>query len=361
MLLLLLPSQLIFSQKEESWAGLSGYVYGDYFYNILRDTSINSLPDKALSGAKDLNGFQIRKIYFTYNTDISEKFSARFRLNAEPSTVLPNGKLGVSVKDAYLKWKNIFHGSDFYFGLQPTPAFHTIADFWRYKLLADPSLDLRGMVNSRDLGVSLKGKLDDEGVFNYWFMIGNGSSNADFDKYKRIYAHLHLIPINPLKIILYGDVKFRPKVDYQVSYVNSGKMDNNIYTTDLFIGYAIENSLRIGIESYIQKIPNDYYILSGENAVYKTKNTFGFSVFQVYSPDSSFDIIGRYDRFDANLNSDSKGDSRNYFLFGVSYKLNHEVSVTPNILVETYERSAYGRYYTTSVTARITFFYSYHE
>lgn len=360
MLSFLFPANLIFSQKDETEDDFSGYVYGDYFYNVSRDTSIGSIPDKALSGVKDLNGFQIRKIYFTYDTDISNKFSTRFRLSAEPNTKLANGKLGVSVKDAYLRWKNIFPGSDFYFGLQPTPAFYTVANFWGYKLLEDPPLDLRDLVSSRNLAVSLKGKLDETGVINYWFMIGNGSENVDLDKYKRIYAHLHLIPSKSLKIILYGDIKFQPKISYQTDNLNSVKINNNIYTSDLFIGYSLQKTLRIGVESFIQKVSNDYYILSNLERIYKTRNTFGFSVFQVYSLDSLFDIIGRYDYFDSNINRDSKGDSRNYFIFGVSYKPDPDVSITPNFLVETYERSKCHQNYKPSVTARITFFYNYH-
>ncbi|MFZ0456194.1 MAG: hypothetical protein WAM24_20765 [Ignavibacteriaceae bacterium] len=359
--LFLLPANLIFSQKEESEGTFSGHMFGDYFYNINRDTSISSIPNNTLSGQKDLNGFQIRKIYFTYDADITEEFTTRFRLDAEPETKLPNGKMGVALKDAYLKWKNIFSGSDFYFGLQPTPAFYTTVDFWGYRLLEESPLDLRNIVPSRDIAVSLKGKLDLKGIFNYWLQLGNGTGNADFDKYKRIYAHLHLIPSESFKIILYGDIKFKPEINYRINDVSSDKLNNNIYTTDLFFGYSIRNTLRIGVEGFIQKISNGYYIISGTSTIYKTKDTFGFSVFQVYSLGPLFDIIGRYDYYDDNLSAGSRGDSRNYFIFGFSYKPNPDVSITPNILVETYEKSLNNKYYKPSVTARITFFYSYHK
>lgn len=359
-LVLLLPANLTFSQKEEPEGKFSGHMFGDYFYNISRDTSILSIQNKVLNGSKDLNGFQVRKIYFTYDTDISNQFSTRFRLDAEPETELPNGKMGVSVKDAYLRWKNIFAGSDLYFGLQPTPAFYTIADFWEYRLLEKTPLDVRNIVPSRDIAVSLKGKMDDNGVFNYWFLVGNGSGNTNIDKYKRVYAHLHLIPSKSFKIILYGDVKFQPLINFQANNGNIEKLNNNIYTTDLFIGYALENILRIGIESYIQKTNHGYYFYTEPNTILKTKNTFGLSVYEVYNLHPMFDIIGRYDYFDNNMNIETKGDSRNYFLFGVSYKPHADVSITPNLLVETYEKSQSGQYYEPSVTARITFFYSYH-
>jgi len=360
-LILLLSADLIFSQKEESEGTFSGHMFGDYFYNINRDTAISSIPNSASSGKKDLNGFQIRKIYFTYDADISKKFASRFRLDAEPETKLSNGKMGVALKDAYLKWNNVFPGSDFYFGLQPTPAFYTIVDFWGYRLLEEALLDLRKIVSSRDIAVSLKGKLDEKGVFNYWVQLGNGTDKAEFDKYKRIYAQLHLIPSESLKIIIYGDIKFMPDINYSINNVNSVKLSNDIYTADLFLGYTVRNTLRIGLEGFIQLISNGYRIISGTDPVYKTKDKFGLSVFQVYNLSPLFDIIGRYDYFDDNLNTVSRGDSRNYFIFGVSYKPNPDVSITPNILIESYENSLYNRYYNSSVTARITFFYSYHK
>ncbi len=359
-LLLLFTANLAFPQKEEPEGTFSGYMFGDYFYNISRDTSILSIPNSAMGGKKDLNGFQIRKIYFTYDAKISDEFSSRFRLDAEPETKLPDGKMGVSVKDAYLKWKNIFPGSDFYFGLQPTPGFYTIVDFWGYRLLEKAPLDLRNIVPSRDIAISLKGKLDGKGVFNYWVLLGNGNGNADVKKNKRIYAHLHLIPSKLFRIILYGDIKFQPELNYRIDDMKFEKLSNNIYTADLFAGYSLRNIFRFGIESYIQKINNDYYTGSGTNSIFKARNSYGFSLFQIYSPDSTFDIISRYDFFDNNINTDSRGDSRNYFIIGFSYKLNPDVSITPNLLIETYERSISGQYYKPSVTGRITFFYSYH-
>ena len=333
-------------------------MFGDYFYNISRDTAISSIPHKALNGNKDLNGFLIRKIYFTYDSDISDKFSVRFRLNAEPETQLPNGKMGVDVKDAFLKWKNIFPGSDFFFGLQPTPAFYTTVNFWGYRLLEKAPLDLRSIVPSRDIAVSLKGRLDSKGIFNYWFLIGNGKNNSpDIDKYKRIYAHVHLIPSKSWNIILYGDIKFQPEIRYQNNNENENHLNNNIYTTDLFVGYTYKGIFRIGVEGYIQQTKNGCFLIGDEGSRNKNKNTISFSVFNVYNIDTVFSLIGRYDYFD---NSTSfKGDSRNYFILGISYKPDPNVSITPNILIETYERLPYVRAYQQSVTARITFFYNY--
>lgn len=60
---------------------------------------------------------------------------------------------------------------------------------------------------------------------------------------------MHLY-IQSFKIIIYGDIKIRPKINHQISPLYSDKQNNNIYTTDLFLDYYIKNTFRIGVEGY---------------------------------------------------------------------------------------------------------------
>src|SRR5438876_1173313 len=96
----------------------SGEMYFDYFYNIQqRDTS-----------KKDLNGFQFRRIYFTYDYAIASNFDTRFRVEVDQNALTSNGKIGEFVKEAFLKWKNVFEGSDLITGLSPTPTWYVSED-----------------------------------------------------------------------------------------------------------------------------------------------------------------------------------------------------------------------------------------
>ncbi|MCK7527972.1 MAG: hypothetical protein MZV64_65435 [Ignavibacteriales bacterium] len=79
-----------------------------------------------------------------------------------------SNKISVFVKDAYLQWKNIFKGSDLIFGIHPTPAYEISEGIWGNRFLEKTIMDLRGIVSSRDLGASLKGKFSEEGIFKYW-------------------------------------------------------------------------------------------------------------------------------------------------------------------------------------------------
>ena len=73
----------------------TGYIFGDYYYNAVRDTAIAQLKNVANGGLKDLNGFNIRRAYLTYDNDISCCFTSRFRLEMTDKENLTDGKIGV--------------------------------------------------------------------------------------------------------------------------------------------------------------------------------------------------------------------------------------------------------------------------
>jgi hypothetical protein len=117
-------------------------MFGDFFYNA----SQNNPADN------DLNGFQFRRIYATADYSINENFYTRFRLETDQTTNsnTPANKLGVMVKDAWLQWKNVFDGSNLFFGISPTPAFEVAEGIWENRFLEKTMLDYWGVVSSRD-------------------------------------------------------------------------------------------------------------------------------------------------------------------------------------------------------------------
>ena len=80
---------------------ISGLVFGDYYYfgeNHL-DTATATTPKW-----KDQQGFWLRRAYFTYDYNLSPKFTTRFRLEANSNGKLQGGNLTPYVKDAYVRW-----------------------------------------------------------------------------------------------------------------------------------------------------------------------------------------------------------------------------------------------------------------
>ncbi|MGB5288896.1 MAG: hypothetical protein WBN42_10440, partial [Ignavibacteriaceae bacterium] len=345
-----------FSQ-EQSGGNISGYMFGDYFYNILRDSTIDNLNYNALGGQKDVQGFEFRRIYFTYDYKISNQFSTRFRLESQTLVGVQNTLFLTFIKDASLKWKNIFEGSDFIFGIQPNPTFQVSEDFWNYRSLEETIMDLRSIAGSRDFGVSLKGKLSSSGSIKYWFMYGNGSVlESEGDKFKRVYALIELIPSNEWVVTVYGDYRFKPQKEF--SQVEQS-FNNDSFTSALLLGYQNNSNFRIGFEPFLQINYNDQ--IKSETDVYKimNRNALGLSFFGWWKFTESLVGIGRYDYFDPNISSEYKGDSRNYFLLGLSFILHEKVTITPNFIMETYEKPANGVSIDPSLTGRITFYYEF--
>jgi hypothetical protein len=332
----------------------SGYMFGDYYYNIERDTGINNLPDVAIGGKKDLNGFQFRRIYLTYDNDISENFSARVRLEADQVANTSDGKIGVFVKDANITWKNVFEGSNLIFGIQPSPSFEVSEAFFGFRFIEKTIMDLRGITPSRDIAVSLRGRFDKEEKLRYWLMFGNGSGNRpEIDKYKRFYGWLQYSPAPEFTFTLYADYNSRPKIESPIAPGTT--VANSDYTVTAFAGYAKKNVFSIGVEAF-QNFRQNAFV---ENGALKTLTKAGFTVSGTYffSPQLSF--MGRYDYYNPASNNIAVKNARNLFITSLNYKPVDKLIISPNAVIETYQTTASGRVIKPSVTGRVTVYYTF--
>ncbi len=342
----------------------SGLMFGDYFYNVARDSSFNGAGQKnaAVGGQKDLQAFQFRRIYFTYDNDISETFTTRFRLEADQAALTGNGKITTYVKDAWLRWKNIFNGSDFYFGIQPTSAYEISEAAWGYRSLEKTIMDLRGIVPSRELGVALRGKLV-ENLVNYWVTfsdnttstsVPNGTS-AYSDKYKRYSLQFQVMPSKEFQFTVYGSLLARPAInDPKSTATPPATLGNNLTTLALFAGYKTE-MFNIGVEGFMSMLAHD--IPNSDTTGLASRNTLGFTVFGTVNLRQDLVAIARYDYYDPNIDNRYKGDLRNYVIVGLAYKPDKNVQIIPNVQYETYQSVPNGRSIDASVTARVTFYY----
>jgi len=351
--IILLISTSSFAQ-ESGWGKITGQVFADYFYNIARDTSFASFNNVAAEGIKDLQGFVLRRAALTYDKDISEKFSARFRLEADSKSNTSNSRIGVFVKDAYLKWKNIFEGSDLIIGIQPTFSFEVAEKYWGYRSVEKTIQDLRGVVASRDFGISLRGKLTESGSVNYCAMFGNNSANGvETDKYKRYYIAIDFKPFDNFTISLTGDLKAKHSIEDPNN--NGETLANNSILGSLFLGYSEKNKFSFGVETILQVNQNaiihvdEYFNIESKNI-----NGLGVSAFGNYWFTESIAGLLRYDYFDPNIDELSKGNFRNYFIVGVDFKADKNISIIPNVLYESYESLSDGTPFDASITGRVT-------
>ena len=329
---------------------ISGQVFADYFYNVARDTGFSALSNTALNGAKDLHGFKLRRFYLTYDKSISEVFAMRFRLEADEASNTSNGKIGTFVKDAYLEWKEIFSGSDMVIGIQPTPAFEVSEAVWGYRSIEKTAMDLWGIVSSRDQGVSLNGKIMDDGMLNYKVMIGNGSSNSpETNKYKKYYARVESTPFKKLVVTAYADLAARGTIS-----TPAGPIANNSLTVAGFVGFRETDVFSIGLEGFMQSMENGF-VQAGS---YSARSALSISAFGSFTIHPKMKLLARIDSFDPNSNSAATGDSRIFAVAGIDWQPDGKVSIIPNILIESYDNRA-GVAVDPSVTARVTVAYSF--
>ncbi len=338
---------------QDSLAGkFSADVFGDYSYNTVHDTSAAIANAAVGGGGRNFNAFQFRRIWFTHDNPISKKFSTRFRIDGTTGSPI--------VKDAFVRWKSVFSGSDLCIGLQLTPAYEISSKAWGYRALEKTIMDLHGIVSSRDLGISLRGTIDGHGALNYWVMVGNNSgTGVETDRYKRFYANVEIHPLERLLVTFYADYSMKPDINNAASAaIPKSSMNNDDMTTAAFVCYGVTDKFNVGIEAFSKITANGNAIGSPQNVIYTAKNALGVTVFGTCSVSPDLTLVSRFDIFDPNTDGNFTGDARNYFLAGLSWKVDKNVTIIPNVQYETYERSATdNRGYDPSVTGRMTFYY----
>lgn len=335
---------LSLSAQEQPAGKVHGYVFGDYFYKINGDSTGTGSQYSSLR--KDYQAFQFRRLYLYYEHNLSEKFFAQFLLEGNDKA-FTDGKHGVFVKTAYLEWKNIFSNTNLWFGLIPTPTWSLVPEkVWNYRSIEKTIVDFRGLGNASDFGVSLRGKFDDEGMFNYVAMIANGAgTKPEFNKYKKYYLSLNAKPIKELVIEGY--------FDYEPNAKKNDK-SKDIMLLKGFVGYQASD-FTIGLEAFQQ---------TKKNATSDSVDIvpFGISVF-AWAPIPGIEGLNgfaRFDIYDPDTKIKDAGYKENFITFGLDYMPIKNVHLMPNLWVNTFsDKSPAGVSRDADVVARMTFFYVY--
>jgi hypothetical protein len=330
-----------FAQDDFPKVNIHGLTFGDLFYNVSSSNPAN----------KDVNGVRINRVYFTGDFTLSNQFSSRFRLETHQ---LYDGTFGMYVKDAWMKWSNIFSGSDLIFGISPTPAFDVSEGAWGHRYLEKTIMDLNGIVGSRDMGIDLKGKFDEGGTVKYWIKIGNNSGNKpEGDKYKRYYGLLEFDPSPSLLITLYGDYASAAPVK-----LNGTSYDHGAVVAAAFINYREKGVFSIGFEGFIRSIQNNYPAQTGTSLT--SQSGHGISIWAYANLSPTVQLVGRFDNVDPNTASygGAQYDATNLILAGVQFNPIKSVSITPNVEVFTHQAPP-NTTVDSDVTPRISFYWEF--
>jgi hypothetical protein len=301
---------LSFSTLSAQEGRISGYIFGDYFYEF-------SHPD-ATTQALNRNGFQFRRAYFTYDRDLSQQFSVRFRLEMNSPDFGRNDLLVPYIKHAYLRWNNLIPQSKLSFGLSSTPTWNVSEGVWGYRSVEKTIMDLRKVASSADLGMALEGKLTESGVLNYHILIGNGTgTRGEIDKNKRAYISVP-IKIQQAYILV-------PYFDYEGG--NDGTSKNMLA---LFAGLQ-KSRFHGGVEVF-QKVSNKAL------ANNQDKTEKGLSVFGAAKVVEKIKLLGRFDIYDPNTDVDDDGNT--FIIAGLDFAPDKNVNIIPNVKIESYQAAS---------------------
>ena len=330
---------------------ISGLVFGDLYYNTTGDPTHHYNAAGADSGksyidgngvpiTKDLNGAQIRRIYFQLDNDLSIKYSTRFRLEADSKELTSGGKIGVFVKAAYLQAKDWIPRGNAFIGMANTPTFENSEEFWGYRSVEKTITDFRGLVSSSDLGVLLKGYLDGGHKIGYSGMLGTDTfQRPENNRQKRAYL---AIPLRPIE-----DLRIEPYVDYEWIRTNTGEHDKALYK--IFAGYEFKR-MAIGGEAFKQ-------VVHGSNTSLAYTYPVGYSVFARFAGTAKLHAYARYDKFQPNTKGANRVD-QSLYIAGLDWEPYKDVHLMPNI--ESLQYDARGTATPPShhdTQARITFYY----
>ncbi len=332
---------------------IGGLGYVDYFYRFgdddetflwqkPKDTLWDSDRDATINDA--FHGFTYRRLYLTTDAAISERFKARFRLEASDSKVGSGGPVPF-VKDMWIDWKYAGDHSA-RMGVMPPPAFQLSESVWGFRSLEKTILDVQGINSSRDFGIRFDGPVPVRGdLVRYAAMLANGEGNrADSDKYKKGYARISIHPAGKLVFsagVDYGKHQLAPQEDIFISR-REARMS-------VFGGYEGDR-LRFGLEAFRYELTwlDETYattVRSNENeAGYveirqkhePTMRIIGLSAFGSAKVHPRAEFVGRLDltRNDDDFAATYSDDpllNETLALAGIAFSPHENVRVIPNL------------------------------
>lgn len=338
---------------------ISGYMFGDLYYNAngtpthVYDASGVDNGKTNIDGkgpiTQDLNGAQLRRVYFQLDNDLTVRYATRFRLEADSKSLTADGKITTFVKNAYFQAKHVVPRGDFFFGMITTPSYENSEEFWQYRSSEKMIMDFWGLASSSDIGAELKGYADPGHHVGYAAMIGDGTNQKpENNRFKKFYLSV------PLR---WGDLRFEPYADYQAVRVNLGPrvpadtdslaVNNDQATYKIFAGYEMR-TVAIGVEAL------DVVTHKGPAPNQEPR---GLSVFARGMATPTLGWFARFDEWQPDHNLANRVDTQ-LWIAGVDWRPLPDVHIMPNL-----EATQYLKQGTASppphhdLQARVTFYY----
>jgi len=265
------------------------------------------------SNASGNDGFDIKRAYFSYSSDISEELLFKIRLDVGRDQ--DGGKLNSYLKNAYVDWK-CENGDKLSMGLIGTNSYGVQEKNWGYRFVEKSVLDKYIMTNTADFGIGYSKKF---GQFKTSLQLlnGEGFKSEESNNQQALYFSL-----------LYGESKLNQNDGFNFGVVinhvpQEDGIDNSL--VGFFGGWA-SNNLRFGLEH------NQYK----EKAFSYTKDVS--SLYTNYTISDNWDIFFRHDihneELDVNMLPENSGELPSEFaIYGGVWNPTKGLYISPNVHV----------------------------
>lgn len=319
---------------------LWGYVFGDYYYKAHSDELNRGGANQFTGLDKGANAFDIRRAYLGYDFRFNKTFSSEFLLASENWD--PSSKIAPTLKYANVQWNNIFKGSTLVIGLSGTPAFGPSSEkIWGYRSIEKTITDMH-KTQSYDLGIALKGRLDNKGNFGYHIMVGNGSgASADKNNFRKFYGSVYgLFLDKKIMVNLYGDYE---RFNWQPGFHHAQSMEKIVVSySGKVITAGVEAFLRNGQDDIIKTSQSGIADTTNGNAtgislfirgnIIKEKLGF-FARTDFFNPYRGFDNAYTYEGLSPQYDPNNK---EQFITFGIDFTPVKNVHFMPNIWYNAY-------------------------
>lgn len=274
-----------------------GEVFGDYYWVITADQQEVIFPEQR-------NAFQFRRIYFSYEKEMTENFTTHYRLEAVDPGFGKGEKLAPTINRAYLTWRREL---TLEIGLVGTPTWSIAEKVWGYRPIERLILDLNKLGTANDIGVALKGKA---GRLAYHLMVGNGRGSLPEDDHgKKFYSQLAFQPAARFILVGYLDFEMAPNDQHQMLMKGLVGLEQKWFNGGAEIFRRIDRKTR----------------RDGGN-----RTISGLSVFGSVHLSDQWKGFGRIDVVD----DDDRNTTDLLFIVGLDKRLGANVHLLPNIYLK---------------------------
>jgi hypothetical protein len=348
-----------------------GYAFGDLYYDAHSDYAGRGSETNYAGVPTYRNAFQFRRLYLGYDYDITKKFSATLLLASEPNantsaatssvngvtgtTSVNNGdnladnKMSFYIKYANLRVRDLWTGTDFVIGSQPTPTWNLSSEqIFNHRWIDRTITDFHKLGNSFDVGAGLQGTFDPQTKnFGYNLLVGNNTqaaigsaANPTTGFYKEFYGDIWARFLDKrIYIDAYADYVRTAQATYAVGGQSHNMLKGIIaYTTP---------ALTLGIEAFTEKITNGVTITDGTTKTPADANAEGISFnaygaivkdklgfiarFDTYNPDSEFITGTTTYSVNTNIGSYNPYTKEQFYVAGLDYTPTPNIHFSPNV------------------------------